>query len=93
MEKLANLFGKRIAPPKKARRTERGDAFDVILSMVNPDRIAKKYPPLTHKRLGFLLTGIPTRDLYALVSKMRDAERRGVAAGAVFWMEVRPKEN
>lgn len=91
MERIGTLFGDKRQLPKKTRRTERGDIYDVLLSMLNIDRRGK-YKPLTHGRLGFLLQGIPTRDLYALVSKMRDGERRGVAPGMVFWTEIRPKD-
>ena len=92
MEKLSNLFGQRLKPPKKTRSTERGDIFDTILSRLNPDRIRKGYKPLTHGRLAYLLTGIPTKDLYALISRCDDAERRGFPWGAIFWKEIRPND-
>jgi hypothetical protein len=63
MEKVATLFGKYQKPLKAKRQTERGDIFDTILSRLNPSRAKKGLPPLTYKRLGFLLTSIPTKDL------------------------------
>jgi len=94
MDHIANnLFGNRIAHPKKTKRTERGDLMDTFLSRLNPGRRAKGFPPLTPGRLAYLLTGIPTKDLYALLSKMNDAERRDIPASAVFWLEVKPSKS
>lgn len=92
MERLSTLFGERRAPERKRRRTERGDVFDQLLLMLNPARKRDGFHPLTHPRLGYLLTRVPTKDLYALVSKMRDAERRGGQASAIFWSEIRPRK-
>ncbi len=92
MEKIATLFGTRTKPTKARRVTERGQLFDTILSHLNPPRARKKLPPLTHGRLAYLLTGIPTADIYALVSKCNDAERRGFPWSAVFWKEIRPQQ-
>jgi hypothetical protein len=92
MEKIADLFGKRTKLPRQRRQTERGDIFDSLLSGLNPARARDGYSLLTHKRLAFLLQGIPTKDLYALISKMDDGARRGVPAGAIFWSEIRPSK-
>jgi hypothetical protein len=93
MERLSTLFGNRAAIAKKTRRTERGDLYDTMLSRLNPDRAKKKLPPLTHGRLGYLLSGIPTKDLYSLISRCDDAERRGFSWGAIWWKEIRPNKN
>lgn len=93
MEKLDTLFGKRATPVKLLRKTERGELFDTFLSYLNPPRARKNLPPISYGRLAYLLTGINTSDLYALLSKMRDGERRGVPAGAIFWSEIRPQQN
>jgi hypothetical protein len=90
MERIGTLFGKRSSLPKKTRRTERGDVFDTILSRINPGRIKKGYQPVSYGRLAYLLTGIPTKDLYALISKCDDAERRGYPWGAIFFKEIKP---
>ena len=91
MERIGNLFGQRAALPKPTRKTERGDLYDRILSRLNPSRVRSGYKPLTYGRLGYLLTGIPTKDLYALISRCDDAERRGFPWSAIFWKEVRPQ--
>lgn len=93
MDKLSNLFGQRGALPKRPRQTERQELFDRILSRLNPSRIQGGYKPLSYGRLGYLLTAIPTRDLYALISKCDDAERRGFPWSAIFWKEIRPNNN
>ena len=45
---------------------------------------------LIYQRLGYLLAGIPTRDLYALLSKCDDAQRRGFPWSAIFWKATKP---
>src|SRR5579871_6038907 len=93
MERLGALFGNRHLYPKDRRQTERGDLFDTILSHLNPARVKDGYRPITHPRLGRMLEAIPTKDLYALISKCDDAERRGYAWGAIFNKEITPNES
>jgi hypothetical protein len=88
MQKIGDLFGKLPAKSKKSRDTERGDLLDIFLGRLNPSRKAAGYPPLTHSRLGNNLAGIKTPDLYALLSKCNDAERRGYPWSAIFWKEI-----
>lgn len=93
MEQIKTLFGQRRAPEKKRHSTERGDLFDAILTRLNPARVREGYKPLTHARLGYLLTSIPTKDLYALISRCNDAEQRGYPWSAIFWKEIRPNKS
>jgi hypothetical protein len=90
MRPIATIFGDQARPQKPKRSTERGDIFDTILSRLNPSRTKKKLPPITYGRLAYLLTDIPTKDLYVLISKCNDAERRGFPWSAIFWKEIRP---
>ncbi|HLH93565.1 MAG TPA: hypothetical protein VKW08_00460 [Xanthobacteraceae bacterium] len=92
MQSLKTLFGNRQKPTKARRSTERGEIYDIILSHLNPPRARKKLPPMTYGRLGYLLTDIPTKDLYALISHCDDAERRGFPWSAIFWKEIRPQQ-
>jgi hypothetical protein len=86
MEQLKNLFNKvKIIRRPIHKRTERGDAFDEILSMLNAN-LQQRHKRFTHARLGYMLQGVPTKDLYALISKMKAAKQ----PGAIFWLEVRP---
>lgn len=93
MEPLKNLFNK-VKLVRRPRRStnERSDIYDQILSRINPGRKQAKYPPMKYGQLARLLTGVPTKDLYALLSKMDDGERRGIPAGAIFWTEIRPSK-
>ena len=93
MERISTLFGTLNRPTKPNRQTERGMLLETFLSRLNPGRKVKGYPPLTIKRLAYKLTGIPTKDLYSLLSKCSDAERRGYNWGAIFWKEITPNEN
>jgi len=90
MERIGNLI--KVKRPKVTRSSERGELFDTLLSRINPDRIRQGYKPLNHGRLAYLLTGIPTKDLYALISKCDDAERRGFPWGAIFFKEIKPNQ-
>lgn len=92
MDKIGTLFGNRAKPPKPRRTSERGDLSDTILGRLNPSRARAGYPPITYGRLAYLLTGIPTKDLYALISRCDDAERRGFPWSAIFYKEIRPQQ-
>jgi hypothetical protein len=84
-----HLISKLIAavrPSQRSRGSERSDLYD--LSRLNPPRLRDGYRPFTHERLGHVLTGIPTKDLYALISRCDDAERRGFPWTASFWKEI-----
>ncbi len=90
MRSLKSLVANHPAPRKPKRQTERGDLLDTMLARLNPSRIKAGYKPLTHGRLAFLLTKVPTPDLYALVSRCNHAEKRGYPWSAIFWKEIRP---
>jgi hypothetical protein len=90
MEQINRLL--QLRPIKKRVVSERSDLYDTILSRLNPSRIKGGYKPLTHGRLAYLLTGIPTKDLYALLSNCDGAERRGFPWSAIFWKEIRPAD-
>ncbi len=92
MDHLSTLFGKRQQPAKPRRITERGSLFDTILAHLNPPRAKKGLPPIGYKRLGYLLAQVPTKDIYSLISKGDDAQRRGTAWSAVFWLEIKPNQ-
>src|SRR5437016_1379205 len=96
MEPIKNLFNKVkiIRRPRTKTpgtpRSEREELSDQILARLNPSRIQKKYAPITHKRLGYILQGLEVSDLHALISKCNDAERRGYPWSAIFWKEITP---
>jgi hypothetical protein len=71
--------------------TERGEIMDKILARLNPARAKKGYPAYTYARLGRLLKGRRTKDLYALLSQADDAEHRGNCSwGAAFHQLLKP---
>lgn len=90
MEQIKNLF--RTKHVKKGRATERGELLDTFLARLNPARQRAGYRPLAYGRLAYLLTGIKTTDLYALLSICNDAERRGYPWSAIFWKEIKPSK-
>jgi len=86
----------RIPKKLKPNLSERGELLSYFLETINSSRadynktrFTKQLRPMTFPRLAFLLTGIETKDLYALKSKMEDAERRGKSASAIFWLETK----
>lgn len=86
MNSMKSLFGDRAKPvPKKRRVTERGELMDFFLSVLNPNRAKDGFKPLSHSRLGHMLTEIPTRDLYYIKSQVIDYQRRNGTASACKW--------
>ena len=65
--------------------------MDRMLARLNPARKAAGFRPMRYPELGARLQGIPTGDLYALISRCDDAERRGTPWSAAFWTIIKPK--
>jgi hypothetical protein len=91
MEPIKNLFGQIIAPPKKTRRTERGDLIDGFYLDAIREWDEVSYRKLTPGRIRLMLAGIPTKDLYALKSKCEDARHRGNSWVRTFRWEITPQ--
>src|SRR4051794_29889986 len=101
MEPIKNLFNKVkiVRRPRQKHSTERGeprserdDLANQIIAMLNSN-LRPQDRRWTHGRLGDHLRGVPPADWHALLSKMRDGERRGYSPGAIFWLETRgPKK-
>lgn len=90
MEALATLILKHPRkPPKKATRTERGDLVDYFLVNLLPEWDKAKYGQLRPGYLRYKLTGVPTKDLYALKSKCEDSKRRGYSFAKTFFYEIK----
>lgn len=75
---------------KKDRRTERGELMREFLENLNAER-GKKFPPLSYARMGVLLQGIPTKDLYAFLSMCKDRQRVNGSFSKYFWWALRPQ--
>jgi len=92
MERIGNLFGQEVVPPKKKRSTERGELLEYFLIEARKEW-DKKYGKLTIGRIAEKLTGVPTKDLYALKSKADDARRRGKSWSKTFFWEIKPRQD
>lgn len=72
-----------------SRATERGELMRFFQRHLNYARKEDGLPPITMARLGFILQGIPTRDLYYLQSVCTKAKH----FSKKFWWEVDPKKH
>ena len=89
MEHIATLFGERRLPPKKTKRTERGDLLEWFAVELNHDRDGVKYKKLTVGRMSYLLQHLNVRDLYYMKSVMIDTQRRGGNGSKYFWWSLK----
>lgn len=74
---------------KKERSTERGELMQFFMETLNRTRARDGLPPLTMPRMGRILQGIPTKDLYYLKRVCEDAKD----FSKKFWWEVNPKKH
>lgn len=72
-----------------SRKTERGELMRFFTRHLNLSRAEAGLPPLTMARMGKILEGIPTKDLYYLQSVCRRAKN----FSKKFWWEVDPKKH
>jgi hypothetical protein len=73
----------------QSRKTERGELMRYFLTYLNASRAKAKLPLMTMARMGRILQGIPTRDLYYLQSVCDKAKN----FSKKFWWEVDPKKH
>lgn len=81
----------RTMPVERKRVTQRGELLQYFVDEINKGRKGTEYKPVGLKYVAWKVTGIPTGDLYALVSKMKDGARRGVPPSAIFYSELKAK--
>lgn len=56
------------------RRTERGEILKQLLEPININRVSNKFKPMSIARISMLLPKeIPTKDLYTLLAKCKEA--------------------
>lgn len=75
--------------PKKSRKSERGELLRFFQRHLNYSRTSDGLPKLTMARLGKVLEGIPTNDLYylkSICSRSKNFSKK-------FWWEVDPKKH
>jgi hypothetical protein len=74
---------------KKEKATERGEMMQYFMDKLNRARIRDGIAPLNMPRMGRILQGIPTKDLYYLKSVCDAA----TDFSKKFWWEVNPKKH
>lgn len=74
---------------EKTRKTERGELMQHFRARLNASRAKDGLPLLSMSRMGRILQGIPTKDLYYLKSVCEQAKH----FSKKFWWEVDPKKH
>lgn len=88
MERIGDLIKKEL-PIEKSRKTERGELMRFFQKQLNYDRARDHLPLVTMARMGKILQGIPTDDLYYLKSVCEKAKH----FSKKFWWEIDPKKH
>ena len=89
-EMLPDIEKKRSEAPRgRARQTERGELMRFFTRHLNLARARDGHEPITMARMGKILEGIPTADLYYLQSVCTKAKN----FSKKFWWEVDPKKH
>jgi hypothetical protein len=70
------------------RKTERGEMMEYFIKKLNVARKDDGLSPITMPRMGRILQGIPTKDLYYLKSVCEDAPN----FSKKFWFETKPRK-
>lgn len=73
----------------KTRKTERGELMRYFSTHLNASRARDGHVLITMPRMGKILEGIPTKDLYYLKSVCDKAKN----FSKKFWWEVDPKKH
>lgn len=74
---------------EKTRKTERGELMQYFRTKLNASRKEDGLKPISMGRMGMLLQGIPTKDLYYLKSICNQAKN----FSKKFWWEINPKNH
>ncbi len=75
--------------PKKTRITERGELMRYFTDRLNAGRSKDRFERITMSRMGKILQGIPTKDLYYLQRVCKDSKD----FSKKFWYELDPKKH
>ncbi len=89
MKHIGELLGGGEKKDSGGRKTERGELMRYFRAKLNASRIEANLPLITMPRMGKILEGIPTRDLYYLKSVCERAKN----FSKKFWWEVDPKKH
>ncbi len=77
------------ATPSAIRETERGELMRYFCKELNRSRAADGLPAVTMSRMGKILEGIPTKDLYYIKRVCKEA----VNFSKTFWWLLDPKKH
>jgi hypothetical protein len=61
---------------EKSHATERGELLTEILNTINQEREGTKFKKTTIRAIAVLLSHIPTKDLYVVISMAKDYKNR-----------------
>jgi hypothetical protein len=76
-------------PQNTSKITERGELMKYFCEKLNRGRIRDNLPPITMGRMGKILQGIPTKDLYYLKASCEDSANWSKK----FWWLLDPKKH
>jgi hypothetical protein len=89
MKRIDEILADKKIEAKKSRNTERGELMRFFVRHLNHARLQDGIPKLTMGRMGKVLEGIPTADLYYLkgvCSRAKNFSKK-------FWWEVDPEKH
>ena len=89
MRPIGDFLPKDLETQKKSKATQRGELMRFFQRHLNYSRAHDKLPMLTMARIGKILEGIPTNDLYYLKSVCSQAK----SFSKKFWWEIDPKKH
>ncbi len=74
---------------KKTKDTERGELMEYFCAELNRSRLRDGLAPLSMPRMGRILQGIPTKDLYYLKRVCDDSQN----FSKKFWYEIKAEKH
>lgn len=86
---MQHIGGKLHFTAHKARETERGELMRYFCEELNPTRVEEGYDRISMPRMGKILEGIPTKDLYYIKRVCRDAK----SFSKTFWWLLDPTKH
>ena len=89
MRPIGDYLPKDALTLKKSKKTQRGELMRFFVRHLNYSRARDSLPLLTMSRMGKILEGIPTDDLYylkAVCSRSKNFSKK-------FWLEVDPEKH
>lgn len=89
MKHIRDLIPSEARGKGKGRLTERGEMMRYFVTHLNAGRAKDGLPLITMSRMGLILQGIPTKDLYYLKSVCDKAKH----FSKKFWWEIDPKKH